>query len=241
MPWRVTRVVSLKDQRVSIHAREEDARRDVAAQLKMVADFLANDMHLYAGVLRYPERFPGFMEDAAETLDVVYGLLERDDVWPAYEAWQAFMKRWERLPVPLWGQVGTVIVERPGAGEPPPPAIQRRMRRYRTRPITVEERKEIDALMRDLITSTVRGAEATIALEATLANREISHEEIAAAARPILERALSEVQSVEQALEYISRLVPLQQELEAELRRHFGLPEGGIEGWMRTHGPPESL
>jgi hypothetical protein len=237
MPWRVTRVVSLKDQRVSVHAREEDAKADVAAQLRMVLDFLANDMHLYAGVLRYPERFPGFMEDAAETLDLVYGLLDRGEVWPAYDAWQIFMKRWERLPVPLWGQVGTVIVERPGAGEAPPPAIQRRMRRYRTRPVTLEERKEIDAIMRDLITSVVRGAEATIALEASLAGKEIPADQIAAAAQPIMDEALSEVQTVEQAIGYISQITPLQQRLETELRRHFGLPEGGIEGWMKQFSP----
>jgi len=237
MPWRVTRIISLKNRNISVHAREEDARADVAAQLRMVLDFLANDMHLYAGVLRYPERFPGFMEDAAEALDKVGELLEKGDTWAAYWAWRAFMSEWEKLPVPLWGQIGDVIVEGPG-GPPPPTYVPKRMLRYRTRPVTVEERKQIDEIMRDLIGTTVQSVEATIALEASLAGKEISHEEIAAAARPILDQALSEVQSVEQALEYIHQLMPLQQKLEAELRRHFGLPEGGIEEWMKRYSQP---
>jgi hypothetical protein len=242
MPWRVTRIVSLKDRRVSVHAREEDARADVAAQLKMVLDFLANDMHLYAGVLRYPERFPGFMEDAAEALDKVGALLESGDTWGAYWAWRAFMAEWEKLPIPLWGQIGDVIVEGPG-GPPPPSFIPRKMfRPPRTRRVLPpEEKKGVLEIMRDLIGTVIQSAVATIALEASLAGKEISHDQIEAAAQPILDQAISEVQTVEQAIEYIGQIMPLQQRLETELRRHFGLPEGGIEEWMRKHGPTESL
>lgn len=115
MSWRVCRILDFEKNCTSIHAIEEIAKMETAAQLAALASRLHADLPKYAGVWHYQRVFPGFVEDLEQMLETLGRHLEDQEVWGAYDEWHRFMNRWDqRLPTPLWAQVGTVIVDGPG-------------------------------------------------------------------------------------------------------------------------------
>src|ERR1041385_5368055 len=115
MPWRVVRVMDFTSFSASVHAKEEDAKLDVGRHLGALLEQLRVDLPRYATVWNYPRVFPGFVEDATEVVEVAGSLLAADDVWGAYDVWHEFMNKWDGpLSIPLWAQIGTVVVEGPG-------------------------------------------------------------------------------------------------------------------------------
>lgn len=115
MPWRVCRVLDFKKHCTSIHGTEEMAKLDTGGQLAALITILQEDLPKYANNWGYPKFYPGFVEDAAQMIETVGALLQEEQVWEAYDEYHRFMNRWENvLHLPLWAQVGTVIVEGPG-------------------------------------------------------------------------------------------------------------------------------
>lgn len=115
MPWRVVRVMDFTSFSASVHAKEEDAKIDVGRHLGALLEQLRVDLPRYATVWGYPKAFPGFVEDAEEVVEVGGSLLATGDVWGAYDVWHEFMNKWDGpLSIPLWAQIGTVVVEGPG-------------------------------------------------------------------------------------------------------------------------------
>jgi hypothetical protein len=91
------------------------AKLDTGGQLAALITRLQEDLPKYANNWGYPESYPGFVEDAAQMIETVGALLQEEQVWGAYDEYHRFMNRWENvLHLPLWAQVGTVIVEGPG-------------------------------------------------------------------------------------------------------------------------------
>jgi len=115
MPWRVVRVMDFTSFSASVHAKEEHAKLDVGRHLGALLEQLRVDLPKYATIWHYPRVFPGFVEDATEVVEVAGSLLVTDDVWGAYDVWHEFMNKWDGpLSIPLWAQIGTVVVEGPG-------------------------------------------------------------------------------------------------------------------------------
>lgn len=115
MAWRVCRVLDFEKHCTSIHSTEDVAKVETAGQLAALITRLEQDLPKYAGVWNYPRVFPGFVEDLEQMIQAVGGLLQENMVWEAYDEWHRFMNRWDQvLAVPLWVQVGTVIVDGPG-------------------------------------------------------------------------------------------------------------------------------
>jgi hypothetical protein len=115
MSWRVCRVLDFQKNCTSIHGTEEMAKLDTGGHLAALITRLEENLPKYAGVWNYARVFPGFVEDLAQMINTVGPLLQEEQIWGAYDEWHRFMNRWEGiLHVPIWAQVGTVIVEGPG-------------------------------------------------------------------------------------------------------------------------------
>lgn len=115
MSWRICRILDFQKSCSSVHAQEEIAKIETAGALAAMASRFHSDLPKYAGVWGYPKNHPGFVEGLELMLESVGLLLEDQEVWAAYDEWHTFMNQWEGvLPLPLWAQVGTVIVDGPG-------------------------------------------------------------------------------------------------------------------------------
>lgn len=115
MPWRVCRVLDFEKHCTSIHSTEDIAKIETGRQLAALITKLQKDLPGYFGYRHYPKYYPGFVEDAAQMIETAGALLQEQEVWGAYDEWHRFMNRWERvLHLPLWVEIGTVIVDGPG-------------------------------------------------------------------------------------------------------------------------------
>lgn len=115
MSWRVCRVLDFEKHCTSIHSTEDVAKVETGGQLAALITRLQQDLPKYAGVWNYPKTYPGFVEDAAQMIETTGALLQEEEIWGAYDEWHRFMNRWEgTLHLPLWAQIGTIIVDGPG-------------------------------------------------------------------------------------------------------------------------------
>jgi hypothetical protein len=122
MAWRVCRVLDFEKHCTSIHSSEDIAKIETGRQLAALITKLQEDLPGYFGYRHYPKYYPGFVEDAAQMIETAAQmietagyLLQEEEVWGAYDEWHRFMNRWEGvLHLPLWVEIGTVIVDGPG-------------------------------------------------------------------------------------------------------------------------------
>lgn len=139
MSWRVCRILDMEKHCTSVHSQEEMAKVETGSQLAALITKLQEDLPKYAGRWHYPRDYPGFVEDVTQTIDTVGALLQEENVWLAYDEWQHFMNRWEGvLHLPLWAQVGTIVVDGPGPTVEPdfrPMLIEKKRPRPITQPI----------------------------------------------------------------------------------------------------------
>jgi len=137
MSWRVCRILDFKKDCTSIHAKEELAKMETAAQLAALGSKFHQELPNYRRNLGYDRAFPGFTDDAAQMLETMGRLLEDGEVWGAYDEWHRFMNRWDdQLPTPLWVLIGTVIVEGKG------PTVESS---YHPSKLSVDPKAEMDA------------------------------------------------------------------------------------------------
>jgi len=237
MPWRVSRVLDFRSHCTSVHAHEADAKLDTGRQLGALLEKLAADLPNYATHWDYPAAHPGFVEDAAETLDVAGDLLASDRVWESYDVWQAFMNRWEgQLNPPLWAQIGTVVVDGKGPTVKSSYNPGQLKAGCHTRKV---EPKDVAAITRDLIRTMAASAEAQINLEMALENREVPREAVEQVIKGIVLPELKKIASSQEALDYfMANIASLQQRIEDAIRKELGLEPGGIERLLKKYGPP---
>lgn len=115
MSWRICRVLDFKKSCTSVHGTEEVAKIETGRQLAALITKLQEDLPQYYGYRHYPKYYPGFVEDVAQMVETVGSLLQEEEIWGAYDEWHRFMNRWDKvLHLPLWADVGTVIVDGPG-------------------------------------------------------------------------------------------------------------------------------
>jgi GNAT superfamily N-acetyltransferase len=113
MPWLVQYVADWYISCQSTHSQEAMAKVDTGRHLASLIELLASQRREL--VRQGYGRTAGFLEAVDDVLEAVGKNLSQDKVWPAYDAWSAFMERWDgTFDAPIWVWLGDVIVKGPG-------------------------------------------------------------------------------------------------------------------------------
>lgn len=180
MPWRVCRVLDFRKHCTSVHSNEEIAKIETANQLLSLVNNLEAEIPRYLTYRGYEKNHPGFVADLREMIAAVRRRIEDGDVWGAYDDWHRFLQYWDRLlQMPIWVDVGTVVVDGPGPTVTPEydPKYLEKSLRYHPKKEAVSEttfdmEKAAHEFVRDVL-KLVQSSEAGQGLDPELVVQEI--------------------------------------------------------------------